>query len=101
MRDTTRFVRRPILTTFAILLALAATAGAADLPDSPDGTVEAVAAALAGNQPEILWQALPPTYQRDITELTHGFAAKVDPAVWEAAFGVGRRTAGLLRDKKE
>ncbi|HSN54348.1 MAG TPA: hypothetical protein VLT32_06730, partial [Candidatus Sulfomarinibacteraceae bacterium] len=47
------------------------------------------------------WQALPPTYQRDITELTHGFAAKVDPAVWEAAFGVGRRTAGLLRDKKE
>jgi hypothetical protein len=97
----TRFVRRPILTSFAILLALAATAGAAELPDSPDGTVEAVAVALAGNQPEILWQALPPTYQRDITELTHGFAAKVDPAVWEAAFGVGRRTAGLLRDKKE
>ena len=101
MRDTTCFVRRPILTSLAILCAVAATAGAADLPDSPDGTVEAVAAALADRHPEILWQALPKTYQRDITELTHSFAAKVDPAVWEAAFGVGRRTADLLHDKKE
>lgn len=101
MRDKTFFVRVQILTTIAILIALAATVGAADLPDSPDGTVEAVAAALADRHPEILWQALPPTYQRDITELTHTFAAKVDPALWEAAFGVGRRTTGLLRDKKE
>jgi hypothetical protein len=59
-----------------------------------------VAGALAERHPEVLWQALPPTYQRDITELTHAFAAKMDPAVWDAAFGLGRRTAALLRDKK-
>ena len=26
---------------------------------------------LADRQPEIIWQALPSTYQKDITELTH------------------------------
>jgi hypothetical protein len=88
------------LTTAALLLVLAAPAVAIEIPDSPDGTVKAVSAALADRHPEVLWQALPPTYQKDITEITHAFAAKVDPAVWEAAFGVGRRTAGLLRDKK-
>jgi hypothetical protein len=49
----------------------------------------------------VLWQALPPTYQKDITELTHAFAAKMDPVVWDAAFGLGQKTAALLRDKKD
>lgn len=85
----------------AILMAVTLPALAAGIPGSPDGTVRAVAEGLADRHPEILWQALPPTYQNDITELTHAFAERMDPAVWEAAFGLGRRTAGLLRDKKD
>lgn len=87
-------------TLFALVLGVAAPAPAVEIPDSPDGTVRAVTAALADRHPEVLWQALPPTYQKDITELTHTFAGRMDPAVWDAAFGLGRKTVGILRDKK-
>jgi hypothetical protein len=85
----------------ALVMALTVPALAVDIPDSPEGTARAVANALADRHPEVLWQALPPTYQKDISELTHAFAAKMDPAVWDAAFGIGRKTAALLRDKKD
>lgn len=95
--------RRPILLLclIASVVVLASSATAADIPATPDGTVRAVSAELADRHPEVLWHALPATYQKDITELTHAFAARMDPAVWDAAFGLGRRTTGLLRDKKE
>jgi hypothetical protein len=84
-----------------MLLAVGLPALAVDIPSTPDGTVRAVAEGLADRHPEVLWQALPPTYQKDITELTHAFAERMDPTVWEAAFALGSRTAGLLRDKKD
>ncbi len=84
----------------AVLIAIAVPALAVEIPDSPEGTVTAVAEALADRHPEVLWQALPPSYQKDITELTHAFAARMDPTVWDAAFGLGRKTANVLRDKK-
>lgn len=84
-----------------VVIAIAAPAVSFDIPDTPDGTVRAVSDALADRHPEVLWQALPRTYQADITEVTHAFAARMDPKVWEAAFGLGQRTAALLRDKKD
>jgi len=84
----------------ALVVAVAAPALSIEIPDTPDGTVRAVSMALADRHPEVLWQALPPSYQKDITELTHTFAGRMDPAVWDAAFGLGRKTAGILRDKK-
>jgi len=100
----TRTPRSKHLLIFAVaasLIAVTLPAAAADIPSSPDGTVNAVAEALADRHPEVLWQALPPNYQKDITELTHTFAEKMDPAVWDAAFALGRKTAKLLRDKKD
>ncbi len=84
----------------ALVVAVAAPGLAVDIPDTPDGAVRAVSAALADRHPEVLWQALPPSYQKDITELTHTFAGRMDPAVWDAAFGLGRRAVGILRNKK-
>jgi hypothetical protein len=84
----------------ALVVAVAAPALSIEIPDTPDGTVRAVNSALADRHPEVLWQALPPSYQKDITELTHSFAGRMDPAVWDAAFGLGRKTVGILRDKK-
>jgi hypothetical protein len=89
-----------ILSIAAILIAGATPAPAVDIPDSPDGTVTTVMEALADHHPEVLWQALPTSYQKDITELTHAYAERMDPTVWDTAFGLGRRTAALLRDKK-
>ena len=83
-----------------LVVAAASPVLSIEIPDTPDGTARAVTAALADRHPEVLWQALPPSYQKDITELTHAFAGRMDPAVWDAAFGLGRKAAGILRDKK-
>jgi len=76
-------------------------AGAADLPDSPDGTVRVVMQSLADRHPEVLWQALPASYQEDITELTRAFADTMDPEIWQTTFRLGNKAVGILRDKKQ
>ena len=95
---SSKLLRCPALAV--LLLAAAAPALAIEIPGTPDGTVRAVTAAVADRHPEVLWQALPPSYQKDITELTHAFAGRMDPAVWDAAFGLGRKASAILRDKK-
>ncbi len=95
------FPKSPLCTALtALLIAVVTPALSIEIPDSPDGTVRVVAEELANRHPEVLWHALPPSYQTDITELAHGYAARMDPKVWNAFFGLGRKTVGLLRDKK-
>jgi hypothetical protein len=74
---------------------------AGKLPSSPDGTVKAVAEALSAHQPQILWQALPASYQNDITEITQQFAAKMDPEAYNKVFSVLQKAVDLLQGKKE
>jgi hypothetical protein len=71
------------------------------IPDTPDGTVLAVAAGLQGNHPEILWTALPASYRQDITEITRAFAEKMDPVVYDRAFALVMRAVEVLDDRKE
>lgn len=71
------------------------------IPDSPDGTVIAVAEAIQNNHAEILWTALPESYQSDITEITTTFAEKMDPAVYDRAFAIAMRAIEVLDDRKE
>ena len=71
------------------------------LPDSPDGTVLAVAEALKNHHAEILWTALPESYREDIVEITRGFAEKMDPAVYDRGFAIIMRAIEVLDDRKE
>lgn len=71
------------------------------LPDSPDGTVLAVAEALRNHHPEILWTALPESYQNDIAEITHEFAQKMDPEIYDRGFSLVMRAFEVLDDRKE
>ncbi len=88
---------------FAIITACGGqTIAIADkIPASPDGTVQFVAEEVAAGHPEVVWEALPQTYQSDITELTHLFANTIDPEVWNKTFAVLRKTAVVLQDKKD
>jgi hypothetical protein len=71
------------------------------IPDTPDGTVMAIAKALQDNHPEILWDALPESYRQAINELTKLFAEKMDPAVYDRAFAIVMRAIEVLDDRKE
>ena len=102
MRNTRKrhvALRSAIVLTTVVMAGYSANAG--DLPDSPDGTCRAVMQSLADRHPEVLWQALPASYQRDITDLTQALAGKMDPEIWQTAFRLGNKAVGILRDKKQ
>lgn len=78
------------------------TAGAGTtLPDTPDGTVVAVAEKLVNHHPEIVWAALPESYRADINELTSTFAERMDPEVYDRVMAVANRAVEVLQQKKD
>ena len=78
------------------------TAGAGTtLPDTPDGTVVAVAEKLVNHHPEIVWAALPEGYRADINELTSTFAERMDPEVYDRVMALANRAVEVLQQKKD
>jgi hypothetical protein len=98
---------RLLLTPWVLVIALACAQNAGSvvpqqvIPDTPDGTVLAVAKGVQENHPEILWSALPESYQKDITEITHEFAEKMDPVIYDRAFALFIRSIEVLDDRKD
>ena len=95
-----RFVVLMFLGVSTILVACGGSA-TAGIPSTPDGTVSYISQQLADGHPEILWDALPAGYQSDLLDLTHEFASKMDPQVWDKSFLVLGKLVSLLRDKKD
>lgn len=73
----------------------------ATIPDSPDGTVTTVAAQIEKGNPQIVWQALPKTYQGDINGLVQQFATKMDREMWDKGFAVAQKLTAVAKEKKE
>lgn len=71
------------------------------VPDSPDGAVQAVLSGLAAHRPEIVWRALPASYQDDVSALVRSFAEHVEPALHQRAVVVARKAVVVLQAKKE
>ena len=71
------------------------------IPDSPDGTVRVVLDGLVQHHPEVVWRALPVSFQQDVTDLTTDFADTVDPAVFDRAVAVARKSIVVLQSKKD
>ncbi|MBN2492841.1 MAG: hypothetical protein JXQ29_18475 [Planctomycetes bacterium] len=71
------------------------------VPDSPDGVVKAVSEGLAANQPEVLWKALPASYQQDVNELVRLFASTMDAELYDRGVSVAGKAIRVLRGKKD
>jgi len=96
------------LALFAVLaLSVVACSGGDDSADAgrPAGTADEavvrVAHGLADGNPEVLWQALPASYQEDVTELIHGAAETTDAALWNQTFTVLGKLSRVLSQKRE
>ncbi len=88
----------------SMLVSMACGGGAVDemaIPDSPDGTVRVVLDGLVQHHPEVVWRALPASYQQDVSDLSRELADTVDPAVFDRAVAVARKGAVVLQSKKE
>ncbi len=66
-----------------------------------DEAVRQVFTGLEQNRAEVLWQALPASYQVDVTSLVHGMAANADPQLWNGSFRIVAKLAKVLEQKKE
>jgi hypothetical protein len=91
-----------------VILALTATAcggddraRAAEPAATADEVVERISNGLADGHPEVLWHALPESYQRDVTELVHEAAGKMDGELWNRSFSVVRKLSRVLTEKRE
>jgi hypothetical protein len=77
------------------------TVKAAVIPGTPDGTVHAAKKAIQENDAEFFWHLMPDTYKQDFTALTHEFAGKMDPMIYDRAFALVMRAFEVLDDRKE
>lgn len=90
------------MTCLAILALIAAgCGGSAGVPDTPDGTVLAVAEEMANNNPGVLWDAMPSSYQDDVESVIHDAAAKMDAEVYDKGFVILEKLVEVLKDKRD
>lgn len=98
-------IRHPLVSSLSLVIILVAAttlcpAAQMALPDDPAGTITAVASAVHDGHPEVLWQALPLSWQQDVVSLTHLFADTVDPAVYDGGFQLVQRAIRVAKAKK-
>ena len=71
------------------------------VPETADQAVLQITEGLADGRPQVVWHALPASYQQDVTELIHDFGGKMDAEVWNRSFGVMQKLTRVLDDKRE
>jgi len=69
--------------------------------DTPDGTILYIAQSLNDSRPQALWEALPPSYQADISEIVHELASRIDPQVYDKVFTLLQQAVRVLQSKKD
>lgn len=71
------------------------------IPESPPEVVTKVMQRLVDNQPRVLWDALPPSYQSDIRGLITAFCDQMDPEVYDRTFRVMNKGVRVLRQQQQ
>ncbi len=68
---------------------------------TPDKVVETVIQGLSKNEPQILWDVMPESYQKNVHELLSDFAAKMDKDIWNKTFELIQKIITILETKKD
>jgi len=69
----------------------------AGIPQTADKALRAVLYGLHEHRPDALWDALPASYQQDVSDLVHLFAARMHPQAWTWFLQIARKGAIVLR----
>ena len=67
----------------------------------PDEQLLAMAKGFAEKRPQALWEALPPTYQEDVSAIIHELGEKMDAEVWTKGLALAKKACETLKAKKE
>lgn len=78
----------------------AANSGVA-IPDEPAAAIETIAKELAAGNGDVLWQAMPATYQTDVNAIAQLAGLKVDAEVYDQSFALLGRLAEVADKQKD
>jgi len=95
------FSNRTIILILSIVVIVFISGCSKSAATTPDKVVDTVAQDLSKNQPQVLWNALPESYQKDVNELLSDFAAKMDKDIWNKTFELIQKIITILKTKKE
>ena len=90
---------RRVLSVLSLSLSL--LAGPALAQGSADQAVMAVVAGLKEDQPQVIWQALPASYQDDVSGLVREFAGQMEDSLWDQTFGTLAKLTRVLDEKRQ
>jgi len=90
---------RRVLSVLSLSLSL--LAGPALAQGSADQAVMAVVAGLKEDQPQVIWQALPASYQDDVSGLVREFAGQMEDSLWDQTFGTLAELTRVLDEKRQ
>lgn len=68
---------------------------------TPDEAVLVVFKGLTDNQPQVVWEAMPPSYHADVNGLVADFTAKMDADIWKKGAGIAQKVVTILKTKKD
>lgn len=72
-----------------------------EIPKTAEGTVTTVASALGDGKFEVIWQALPESYQGDVNHMIEHAAEHTDATVYNKVMGVVGKFVQVLSDKQD
>ena len=68
---------------------------------SADEAVMAVVSGLKEDQPQAIWQALPASYQNDVSGVVREFAGLMEDSLWDQTFGTLGKLTRVLDEKRQ
>ena len=71
------------------------------IPDAPDAAITTIIQEVSQGNGGILWQAMPASYQTDVTEVVQLAGTKVDGEVYGKVASVLTRLGGIAKDKQD
>ena len=67
--------------------------------DTAQATMEFIRTGIQEGRPQVLWHAMPESYQNDVNGLVQQFAENMDAEVWEQSIGIVKTIHSILVDK--
>ena len=71
------------------------------LPSSPPEAIRAIVQRLENNEPQAVWEAMPPSYQTDLRELIGAFCSHMDPEVYDRMSRILNKGVRVMKEKRE
>ncbi len=70
-------------------------------PETPSSAIQAITQGLNEGKPAVVWEAMPASYQTDVTGLAHEFATNMDAEIYDKAFGILGKVTNVLKTKRD